>query len=114
MAVFNGAFPILPGKEPEAKAFAAACLGERRSDFEALQERAKTTRETWTYQETPMGALMLVWFDTPDVDAVFIDLATAEDEFSVWFRAQVLDFTGVDLAADPDGPAPEVLLEWSA
>jgi len=114
MAVFNGAFPVLPGKEAAAKAFAATCIGERRSEFEDLQSRVKTTRETWSYQETPMGALMLVWFDTVDVEAVFVDLATADDDFAVWFRAQVLDFTGVDLGAAPEGPPPEIVLDWSA
>lgn len=31
MAVFNGAFPILPGKEQGGRDFAAACMGERRT-----------------------------------------------------------------------------------
>ncbi len=37
MAVFNGAFPILPGKEQQGRDFAVACMGERRKGFEALQ-----------------------------------------------------------------------------
>ena len=35
MAVFNGVFPILPGKEQGGRDFAAACMGERRTGFEA-------------------------------------------------------------------------------
>ncbi len=35
MAVFNGVFPILPGKEQGGRDFAAECIGERRKGFEA-------------------------------------------------------------------------------
>lgn len=31
-----------------------------------------------------------------------------------WFRARVLDLTGVDLAAPPDGPPPAVLIDYRA
>ena len=60
MSVFNGAFPILPGKIDAARAFANDIAGNRKSDFNAMQKRARTTRETWSVQETPGGAFMLV------------------------------------------------------
>ena len=112
MAVFNGAFPILPGKEDAARAFAAATVGERRSGFEETQNHASVTRETWTMQQTPMGAFMLVWFEG-DVEAAFTDLATSDSDFTVWMRAQILDCTGVDMAQPDDSPPPEVVLDWS-
>lgn len=114
MAVFNGAFPILPGKEKEGRAFAAACMGERRAGFEALQAMSKVTRETWALQETPMGAFMLVWFEAPDVEKAFTDLAATDNEFTTWFRGQVKDLTGVDLGAPPESAPPEVLVDWTA
>jgi hypothetical protein len=113
MAVFNGAFPILAGKEDAARAFAETTIGAKRAQFDELQARAKTRRETWTIQSTPMGAFMLVWFESDDIEGAFTDLATAQDEFTVWFRAQVLDTTGVDLSAPDGSPPPEVVLEWS-
>jgi hypothetical protein len=60
-----------------------------------------------------MGSFVLVWFEG-DVEKAFADLATDTDEFSTWFRAQVKDTTGVDLAAPDDGPPPELLTDWSA
>ena len=105
MGVFNGMFPIQAGKEEDARAFAAETFGARRADFEAQLARVDITRETWAVQETPMGSLMLVWFEG-DVEKAFTDLATDDTEFMTWFRAQVLDVTGVDLAAPPDGPPP--------
>jgi hypothetical protein len=111
MAVFNGAFPILEGKEDAARAFASETIGARKADFEALQARSNLTRETWTMQETPMGSFMLVWFEG-DVEHAFSDLAADNSEFATWFRAQVKDLTGVDLGAPLEGPLPDVLVNW--
>jgi hypothetical protein len=113
MGVFNGAFPIQAGKEDAARAFAAETSGARRSEFEAHLARADVTRETWTLEETPMGSFMLVWFEG-DVEKAFTELATDDSEFSAWFRAQVLDVTGVDLAAPSDAAPPAVLLDYGA
>ena len=112
MGVFNGVFPIQAGKEEDARAFAAETFGARRPDFAAHLARAGVTRETWTLQETPMGSLMLVWFEG-DVEKAFADLAT-DTEYTKWFRGRVLDVTGVDLAAPPDGPPPAVLVDYRA
>ncbi len=112
MAVFNGVFPIKPGKEDDARAFAAETFGARRAEFEAHMARGGVSRETWTLQETPMGSLIVVWFEG-DIEKTFADLAT-DDDYAKWFRAQVLDVTGVDLAAASDGPPPAVLLDYRA
>jgi hypothetical protein len=113
MAVFNGVFPILPGKEQGGRDFAAACMGERRKGFEAQAARSGLTRETWALQETPMGSFMLVWFEAPDIEKTFTELATSGEEFSIWFRGQVKDVTGVDLGAPPESPLPDVLVDWT-
>jgi hypothetical protein len=113
MAVFNGVFPIQAGKEKEARAFAAETIGARRQDYEAHLARVGITRETWSLQETPMGSLMVVWFEG-DVEKAFTDLATDDSEYMKWFRGQVLDITGVDLGAPADGPPPAVLVDYRA
>jgi hypothetical protein len=113
MGVFNGVFPIQPGKEDDARAFAAETFGARRADFEAHLGRVGVSRETWSLQETPMGSLIVVWFEG-DVEKAFTDLATDDSEYMTWFRAQVLDITGVDLAAPPEGPPPAVLIDYRA
>ena len=113
MGVFNGMFPIKAGKEEDARAFAAEALGARRAGFEAHHGAAGNTRETWALQETPMGSFMLVWFEG-DVEKAFADLATDDSEFVTWFRGRVLDLTGVDLGAPPDGPPPALLVDWHA
>ena len=112
MAVFNAAFPVLPGKEDAFRAFAAEVAGPRKADFTEQQKAGDIARETWTLQSTPMGSFAIVWFEG-DPEEAFGDLATNQSDFSKWFRAQVLDISGVDLAAPDDSPPPEVHLDWS-
>ncbi len=112
MAVFNGAFPVLPGKIDAARSFASEAMGSRRAGFNAHHGRAGNTRETWSLQETPVGAFILVWFEG-NPELAFGDLATSTDEFMVWFRGQVKEITGVDLSQPAPG-GPELLLDWSA
>jgi hypothetical protein len=113
MGVFSGVFPIQAGKEEAARAFAAEAIGARRTGLEAHFARSGITRETWALQETPMGSLMVVWFEG-DVEKAFGDLATDDSEYMTWFRAQVLNVTGVDLGAPSDAPPPAVLIDYRA
>ena len=86
----------------------------RRSEFDELQKRSGTTRETWTIQEGPDGsALVLVWFECDDPEKTFVELAQDPSEFANWFRAKVKDITGVDLTEPAEG-APDLVVDWSA
>lgn len=113
MGVFNGMFPIQAGKEEDARAFAAETFGARRVEFEAQLAHGDITRETWALQDTPMGSFMLVWFEG-DVEKAFTHLATDDSEFTKWFRARVLDVTGVDLGTPSDDAPPAVLIDSRA
>ena len=53
MAVFNAMFPVLPGKEDDARKFAEEAQGSHRDQFGAFQKASGTSRETWTLQQTP-------------------------------------------------------------
>ena len=112
MAVFMGAFPVLPGKEDEARKFAQETL-ERREEFDRSQDRLRTTRDEWALQQTPMGWLLIVRFEAEDVGQAFADLGQSPDPFDVWFRQRVLDTTGVDLTQPMESPPPEIVLDWS-
>ena len=114
MAVFNGAFPVLPGKSDVARALAGEVVGARRREYEESQARGGITRETWSLQSTPGGDFVLVWFEAPDIDKAFATLAESTDPFEVWFRERVLEVSGVDLAAPPEEAPPEVLVDWKA
>ncbi len=113
MGVFNGLFPVLEGKEDEARSFAKEAAGERRDQLGAHLARSNVTRETWSVLSTPMGSFINVWFDG-DVAASFTDLATNDEEFCVWMRERILDVTGVDMSQPDDSTPPEVVLDWKA
>ena len=113
MATFIGAFPVLPGKDDDARKFAQETMG-RSEEFSASQKRGGVTKEEWAFQQSPMGSLMLVHFEANDIEKSFAALAQSSEDFDVWFRGRVQELTGVDLAAEPDGPPPEIILDWRA
>ena len=78
-----------------------------------MQHRGDLTRETFTLLTTPMGSFMLVWVEG-DVEKAMKDVATGQDEFTTWHRAQLKEITGVDLTQPSDASPPELLLDWSA
>ena len=113
MAVFNAAFPVLPGKSEQARAFAKEVMGPRRREFDESQARFGATKESWTLQSTPDGDFVLVYFEAPDIEKGFATLGESKEPFDVWFRQQVQEINGVDLAGPPEGPLPELVLDWT-
>ena len=113
MAVFMGAFPVVGGKEDEARKFAKKTL-DREQEFRASQQRTGITREEWSFQQTPMGSFMIVRFESPDSAAAFTNFGQSDDTFDVWSRGRIREITGIDLATPPEGPLPEIVLDWVA
>ena len=113
MPTFNAVFPLPADKLDAARSFASELNGPRRQQLEELERRCGVERELWTLQEMPDGSRAIMVFFDGDIDKTFTELATADDEFTSWYRAQVLDIGGPDLTSD-DQPASEVVFEWSA
>jgi hypothetical protein len=98
----------LPGKVDAARAFAKETMGAERSGYDESQKRSGITRETWSIQETPDGSVfVLVWFESPDPDKSFAELAQDVSDFAVWFRGKVKEISGVDLAEPPEQGVPK-------
>jgi hypothetical protein len=113
MAVFMGAFPVLPGKEDDARTLAQETL-DRREEYEPSQRRLGVTKEEWSLQQTPMGSMVVVRFEAPDVAKAFEGGAQSEEAFDVWFRQRVKEVSGVDLSEPMPGPLPEIIFDWSS
>ena len=113
MPTFNAVFPLATGKLDAARAFARELHGPRRQELDDLERRCGVQREVWTLQEMPDGGHAVVVLFDGDVDKTFQELATAEDDFTTWYRARVLDIGGPDLTSD-EQPASEVIFDWSA
>jgi YVTN family beta-propeller protein len=67
-----------------------------------------------TIEEMPDGsALVLVWFESPDPEKSFAELAQDTSDFAVWFRGRVKEISGVDLTETQEG-GPDLVLDWRA
>ena len=100
-----------PAKKKQSRKFAAACMGERRKGFETQLGTRDIARETWALQETPMGSFMLVWFEAPDIEKAFTQLATTEQRVHhlVPWPSQGSDRRRP--GRSPEGPPPDVLVD---
>lgn len=113
MATFNAVFTLPADKLDAAHSFARELNGPRRVQLDDLERRCGVEREIWTIQQMPDGSHAMIVFFDGDVEKTFTELATGTDEFTTWYRAQVLDIGGPDLTSD-DQPASEIAFEWSA
>lgn len=115
MAIFNAAFPILPGKLELARAFGRDAAGPRRAALDEFQRRRGVVRETWSIRETPDGdGLSVIWTEAPDLEKAMVVAAEDTSEFAVWFRERVKEINGIDLTAAPLPQPPTVTLDWAA
>ena len=64
-------------------------------------------------QESPEGSMVIVHFESDDVEGAFASLAQSDDSFDVWFKGRVKEITGVDLN-ESGGPLPQFILDWSS
>ena len=105
--------PVLPGKTEIDRAAMASCrTGDRKAAYEESRRRAGITRESVWLQSTPMGDLVVVYFEADDVDKAMATLATSDDPFDRWFRDLVRDVHGISLE---DGfPPPEQMIDFDA
>ena len=66
MPVIARPFPILKGREKEAKEFAAQATGEQNIHTKEFYNSLGVTRESWHLQPTPDGYMMIVWTEFND------------------------------------------------
>lgn len=104
-------FPVLPGKRPAMEKFVLALNGERREAHDATH--ASVEEERWFFQSAPQGDVVIVYLRGADPALVFADIAVSTEPFSVWFREQTLEITGVDLALLPPFNLPECIFQRS-
>ena len=114
MASLASAFPILPGRTEHWKHFSQEMVGPRRSEYEASRKRLGVTREVAYLQQTPQGDMAVVYLEAQDIPRVFEGMGSSQEPFDVWFREQVKDIHGLDLAQPLPGPFPEAIVDWRA
>jgi hypothetical protein len=103
------ALPIHAGKSDAARAFLQELETGRKADYAASEQRLRITKEVWAIQQTPMGDLFVVFFESEDIAGAVGQFVGSRDEFDLWFKRQVNDTTGVDLNVPPPGALSDIL-----
>ena len=108
MPLMAVAFPILPGKTPEWRAWMEELNGPRQREFAESRERAGVHERTFL-QTTPMGDLVIVTLEGHDPGASFGRMVNATDPFTKWFIDRAKAIHGIDLTKTAPG-SPSVLV----
>jgi hypothetical protein len=112
MARLLRAFPLLSGKREAFETFIAE-LKARHAETDAFYRGYGVVRETAHLQSTPHGDLVIVCTDLGDnVQQAASSYAAATAPFHAWFKAKVLECSGIDPGAQPLGPECSCLLDW--
>ena len=113
MAVFNGAFPVLPGKVEVSQL--AKKRWVRAARVTTSREAGRDySRDVVASGESGRKRIRAGVVREPHPEQSFAELAQDSSDFGVWLRAQVKEVSGVDLTAPPAGGGPELVLDWKA
>ncbi len=113
MPMMAVAFPILPGKTAEWRAFMEEINGPRRAEFLESRRRAGVRERTFL-QPTPMGDLVIVTLEGDDPGHSFGQMMGAGDAFTTWFIERASAVHGVDVSAPLAGAPSEQVIDTGA
>ena len=109
------AFPVLPGKEEDIRRLAAEMAGPRRQEAEQFYRSFGILRESWHYQETPHGPLVIGVTEVGEEPGVRArEYADSIRPFDSWFKEQIRNLTGIDPSIQPLGPPTEVIFDMQS
>ena len=106
------AAPIIDGKLAQWREFTRE-IGEGGSRHAAYlaSRQAMGVRERSFLQHTPMGDLSIVTLEGDDPGSAMAKIASATDEFTQWFVAQIQEIHGFDLRQVVTQPGPELVID---
>ena len=113
MPMTAAAFPILPGKTPEWRAWMKELNGPRYEEFKDSRERAGVHERTYL-QSTPMGDLVIVTLEGEDPGQSFVKMISADDAFTTWFLERAKAVHGIDMAMPQAASQPELVADSEA
>jgi hypothetical protein len=110
MAMLAMSFPIMQGKTKQFQDFIDQINGPRYAEFTESRRRYGVHERTFL-QHTSMGDLVVVTLEGSDPAAAFAAFGKSTDPFAIWFKAQVKEIHGLDLAAAPPFPLPTMIVD---
>jgi hypothetical protein len=114
MAAVAFALPILPGQEDLVKSMGEAVSGsgELRGEYEESRKRLGIREEKVWVQRTPIGASMIVYWETDEPQRTLREIADSQDEVDKRFK-QVVEYAAPALGLSQENPlSNELLFEW--
>jgi hypothetical protein len=114
MAAVAFALPILPGQEGLVKSMGEALSGsgELREEYEESRKRLGIREEKVWFQRTPIGASIIVYWETEDPQRTLREIADSQDEVDKRFK-QVVENAAPALDLSQENPlSNELLFEW--
>jgi hypothetical protein len=111
MSLLVRAFPVVCDRR-EVEKFAAE-MRSRADDVRRFYESFGVKRESWFYQDTPHGALVISVTDVADVETAGKEYAQTTEHFAAWFKNRVKELSGIDPNEQPLGPPTEMIFDSS-
>jgi hypothetical protein len=114
MAAVAFALPILPGREDLVRSVVEAVSesGELREEYEESRKRRGIREEKVWVQRTPIGASILVYWETDDPQRTLREIADSQDEVDKRFKELIEDAApALDLSQE-NPLSNELLFEW--
>jgi hypothetical protein len=114
-------FPIVAGKVEAWRRFCQELASSRQQMYEASRQRLGITRERLVLVESAFGSAVVTTLEAPDVGWVLAQIIASDLPFDRWYREQLREFYGLDLAAyeNYSQPVPrlpqnqQLLFEWT-
>jgi hypothetical protein len=110
------ALPILPGQEENVKFMTEEVLrpGPLREAYEESRRNLGISREMAWLQPTPVGDMMIVYWESDDPQYVLREIADSQDQFDLQFR-QFIQGSAPAIDLDREQPlANSLLFDWQA
>ena len=114
MAAIAFALPILPGQEDFVRSAGEAVSGsgELREEYEESRKRLGIREEKVWVQRTPIGASIIVYWETDDPQRTLREIAASQDEVDQKFR-RVVENAAPAIDLSKENPlSNELLFEW--
>jgi hypothetical protein len=108
-------FPVLPGKTADARSFMRELDGPRLAEYDRSEQAIGITKELWFLAPLPGGDALVGYIESGDFGKAVGQFGASKDPFDVWFKARMLEVTGVDFNNIPaDFRPPELLSRYEA
>ena len=106
--------PVKPGKEEALHDFYREVEGAKKDDYDRSEQRLGISKEVAWSAKTDSGTVAVIYIESENFESAFGQFVQSQDEFDLWFKAQVLELSGLDLNNPPEMELPEVLSVYEA